>query len=338
MQQNWSIRSRAHECALTGRPFEDGEIFHTAIYFDPEENGYVRKDVCREAWKDQVAKQKPVASWKTMYQKVIAEARPEIAPKESAMELLQRFIEEGDPMTENARYILALMLERKRQITQTAEKEVEGNKMLFYENKKTGEIFIVRDPELRLDEVAQIQEEVATILAFGGPAAEAAKAVGVTLTPHGVVPAPDANAAGGDAAAAAHAEESAAAEAAPATAESAAPEGDAAAAGPAPAPDTDAGPAPAPDAAAAIAPETGADSGASPLPEENPAPAAAEAEAGGAAAADDAATSDDKASLEEDFATAQLEEAPPAEQPAAPEGAPSADGPAEEDQEQPPST
>jgi hypothetical protein len=50
------------------------------------------------------------------------------------------------------------MLERKRQIVQTAEKEVDGAKMLFYENKKTGEIFIVRDPELRLDEIAQMQD------------------------------------------------------------------------------------------------------------------------------------------------------------------------------------
>jgi len=145
--------------------------------------------VCNEAWKQEIEERKPVASWKTIYQKVIVEAKPEIAPKESAQELLQRFIEEGDPMTENARYILALMLERKRQIVQTAEKEVDGAKMLFYENKKTGEIFIVRDPELKLDEVAQIQEEVATILAFGGPAVEAAKAVGVTLTVEGVVPA-----------------------------------------------------------------------------------------------------------------------------------------------------
>jgi len=189
MQQNWSIRSRAHECALTGRPFEDGESFHTAIYFDPQENGYIRRDVCNVAWKQELEERKPVASWKTIYQKVIVEAKPEIAPKESAQELLQRFIEEGDPMTENARYILALMLERKRQIVQTAEKEVDGAKMLFYENKKTGEIFIVRDPELKLDEVAQIQEEVATILAFGGPAVEAAKAAGVTLTVDGVVPA-----------------------------------------------------------------------------------------------------------------------------------------------------
>ena len=192
MQQNWSIRSRAHACALTHRPFEDGESFHTTIYFDPEENGYVRRDVCAEAWAQEVEQRKPVAAWKTVYSKVLAEAKPEIAPKESAQALLQRFIEEGDPRTENARYILALMLERKRQLTQTAEKEVDGAKMLFYENRKTGEIFIVRDPELKLDEIADMQDEVATLLAFGGPAADAAKAVGVTLTVDGVVPTPDA--------------------------------------------------------------------------------------------------------------------------------------------------
>lgn len=189
MQQNWHIRSRAHACAVTERPFEDGETFHTAIYFDPDLNEYARRDICAEAWPQEREQRKPIASWKTVYVRVEPDTKPEIAPKESALELLQRFIEEGDPKTENARYILALMLERKRQIVQTAEKEVDGNKMLFYENKKTGEIFIVRDPDLLLDEVVQIQEEVATILAFGGPAAEAAKAVGVTLTVDGVVPA-----------------------------------------------------------------------------------------------------------------------------------------------------
>lgn len=192
MQQNWSIRSRAHECALTGRPFEDGETFHTAIHFDPKENGYVRRDVCAEAWPQEQELHPHVAAWKTVYQKVIVETKPEIAPKESAQDLLQRFIEEGDPKTEDARYILALMLERKRLLVQTAEKEVDGNKMLFYENKKTGEIFIVRDPELKLDELAQMQDEVASILAFGGPAADAAKTAGVTLTPDGVVPAAEA--------------------------------------------------------------------------------------------------------------------------------------------------
>jgi len=164
-------------------------VFYTAIWFDPELNEYARRDVCTDAWKQEQETRKPIASWRSIYRKAEVEAKPEIAPKASAQELLQRFIEEGDPKTENARYILALMLERKRQLVQTAEKEIDGNKMLFYENKKTGEIFIVRDPELLLEEVVQIQDEVATILAFGGPAAEAAKAVGVTLTVDGVVPA-----------------------------------------------------------------------------------------------------------------------------------------------------
>ena len=185
MIQNWSIRSRAPHCALSERPFAEGEVFHTAIYFDPEANGYVRRDVAIDVWAQEIAERKPIAYWRTTYTPHVAEAKPEVTSKESAMALLQRFIEEDDPMTENARYILALMLERKRILSPTATKEVDGNKMLFYENKKTGEVFIVRDPELRLDELAAVQDEVAMLLGFGGPAAEAAKAAGMKFTADG---------------------------------------------------------------------------------------------------------------------------------------------------------
>lgn len=185
MIQNWSIRSRATHCALSERPFAEGEVFHTAIYFDPEANGYVRRDVAIDVWAQEIAERKPIAYWRTTYTPHVAEAKPEVTSKESAMALLQRFIEEDDPMTENARYILALMLERKRILSPTATKEVDGNKMLFYENKKTGEVFIVRDPELRLDELATLQDEVAMLLGFGGPAAEAAKAAGMKFTADG---------------------------------------------------------------------------------------------------------------------------------------------------------
>lgn len=187
MIQNWSIRTRSHQCALTGRPFEEGEVFHTAIYFDPETSGYMRRDVALDAWAQETAERKPLAYWRTLYTPNVVEERPEVASKESAMNLLQRFIEEGDPATENARYILALMLERKRILTPTAAKETEQGRMLFYENKKTSEVFVIRDPELHLDELAQVQDEVATLLGFGGPAAEAAKAVGMKITSEGKV-------------------------------------------------------------------------------------------------------------------------------------------------------
>jgi hypothetical protein len=185
MIQNWSIRSRSHHCALSERPFVEGETFHTAIYFDTKTGDYLRRDVGLDSWKQELSERKPVAYWKTLYSPTITEQKPEVTSKESAMALLQRFIEEGDPSTENARYILALMLERKRILSNTATKEVDGQRMLFYENKKTGEVFIVRDPELRLNELAELQDEVAMLLGFGGPAAEAAKLAGMSFTPEG---------------------------------------------------------------------------------------------------------------------------------------------------------
>lgn len=185
MIQNWSIRSRAHQCAHSGRAFAEGDVFHTAIYFDPETGGYLRRDVSLAAWKDELAERTPIAYWRTTYSPQIVEQRPEVTSKESAMALLQRFVEEDEPQTEDARYILALMLERKRILAPTATKETEQGKMLFYENKKTSEVFMIRDPELRLDELAQMQDEVAMLLGFGGPAAEAAKTVGMKFTPDG---------------------------------------------------------------------------------------------------------------------------------------------------------
>ena len=185
MIQNWSIRSRSHHCALSERPFVEGETFHTAIYFDTKTGDYLRRDVGLDSWKQELSERKPIAYWKTLYSPTITEQKPEVTSKESAMALLQRFIEEGDPGTENARYILALMLERKRILSNTATKEVDGQRMLFYENKKTSEVFIVRDPELRLNELAALQDEVAMLLGFGGPAAEAAKMAGMSFTPEG---------------------------------------------------------------------------------------------------------------------------------------------------------
>ncbi|SKA85314.1 hypothetical protein SAMN02745166_01131 [Prosthecobacter debontii] len=185
MIQNWSIRSRSHQCALSGRPFQEGEVFHTAIYFDPETNGYLRRDVGLDSWKEELSQRTPVAYWRTTYTPQINEPKPEVTSKESAMALLQRFIEEDEPQTENARYILVLMLERKRILSPTATKETEHGRMLFYENKKTSEVFMVRDPDLHLHELAQVQDEVATLLGFGGPAADAAKAVGMKFTPDG---------------------------------------------------------------------------------------------------------------------------------------------------------
>jgi hypothetical protein len=69
------------------------------------------------------------------------------------------------------------MLERKRIL---AERDVQlrpdGLKVRIYEHKKTGEIFTIPDPGLRLDEVAAVQEEVNELLGIPSRNAAAAPA------------------------------------------------------------------------------------------------------------------------------------------------------------------
>ena len=37
----------------------------------------------------------------------------------------------------------------------------------IYEHTKTGEVFVIPDPQLRLDQIEQVQQEVAALLAPG---------------------------------------------------------------------------------------------------------------------------------------------------------------------------
>ncbi len=188
MPQIWNIKSRSHECARSGRPFAEGEVFHTAIYFDTETGEFIRRDVSLDAWQEETAERTPYSYWRAEYIKPeTTKPAVEISGREGPENLLRRLVEEDNQRTENARYILALMLERKKLLAPREVKEGENGRMLFYEQRKTGEVFIIRDPELRLNEIESVQDEVATLLGFGGPAAEAAAAVGMEITPDGKV-------------------------------------------------------------------------------------------------------------------------------------------------------
>ena len=70
------------------------------------------------------------------------------------------------PEHARAAYILALMLERKRLLRPTGNHadEAAQRRLLFYEHARTGETFVVVDPALRLDQIEEVQREVADLL------------------------------------------------------------------------------------------------------------------------------------------------------------------------------
>jgi hypothetical protein len=191
INENWNIRSRSHVCAHTGEPFTDGETFYTALFEDPGTNELVRRDYSLGSWDQVRGELQPFSFWKSIYEAPHTDAKPEVMEKEGAEDLLRRLIEEDDIGTENTRYILAVMLERKRLLKQTATRDTEDASFLIYENPKTGEVLIVRDPDLRLDQVEAVQREVVLMLGYGAKANE-----GVASEPQessAAAPAPDTN-------------------------------------------------------------------------------------------------------------------------------------------------
>jgi hypothetical protein len=89
-------------------------------------------------------------------------------PKENAEQLFRRLVAAGDSANANACYVLAAMLERKRILKQIQTEERDRGRVLIYEQAKTGDIFVVPDPQLRLDELEDVQREVAGLMTHGG--------------------------------------------------------------------------------------------------------------------------------------------------------------------------
>lgn len=172
LHEPWSIKSRAHCCAVSEQHFEDGESFYTAIFPDPESSGYLRKDFSIEAWEQRAEEEgTPFSFWKSTYHAPVKEEEVEVT-EESPEDLLRRLIEEDEEHTENARYILAVMLERKKQLVEADSQPTATGIIRIYEHRKSGDVFIVKDPNIPLDEVEQVQQEVATLLENGGRAPE----------------------------------------------------------------------------------------------------------------------------------------------------------------------
>jgi hypothetical protein len=173
LPESWHIRSRARACAATERPFEDGEAIVTALFPDPESSGYLRKDFALDAWQGRGEDDaKAFSFWKAVYHAPVAGEKPDAFKKESPEDLLRRLVEEEEDHTENVRYILAVMLERKKVLRETDTQRTPSGILRVYEHRKLGDVFIVRDPNLPLDRIDQVQQEIFELLESGGRQAE----------------------------------------------------------------------------------------------------------------------------------------------------------------------
>ena len=161
MNQDWTIQHRSDRCAATGRPFEPGEHFHTLLFYDKD--GYRREDLSEEAFKVRNDNVQPYSMWRAKFEPPPPPA-PEAIGRQTAEDLLRRYMDEPSPQHTAARYLLAAMLERKKLLKEVETRREDGAVTRIFEHTKTGEVFIVPDPQLRLDQIESVQEEVSALL------------------------------------------------------------------------------------------------------------------------------------------------------------------------------
>jgi hypothetical protein len=200
----WNIQNRAHACQSCGQAFADQQVYHTLLF--DEKQHYRRLDICEPCWQGQYSQGASdrrgfVSRWCGIYEAPPV-ARPDPIQKETAESLLRKLLELNDPKHAAATYILAVMLERKRLLKVKEQLVREGQRTFIYEHPRTGDLFTIADPNLQLNQLDAVHQDVAGLLEHGLnppapdaseglPAASAATAPEAnTEAPASLVPAP----------------------------------------------------------------------------------------------------------------------------------------------------
>ncbi len=164
----WNIQPRASACEACGRAFADKDVYHTLLFEEQEQ--LRRFDVCRACWRAQYSNGATERKGFVSYWQGVYEAPPppsEPIRRETAESLLRKLIELNDPRYAPASFILAVMLERKRVLKIKEQIIREGRRTFVYEQRHTGDLFTIPDPDLKLDQLEEVQRTVAALLEQG---------------------------------------------------------------------------------------------------------------------------------------------------------------------------
>ena len=163
MSQEWNIRSRGHICSLCQKPLVDKAPVISALREVP--NGYERFDCHPECWKTAERDWEPFSVWDGVYFAPVREEKKEPLKKEDAGELLRQLVTLDDPAMQNVVYVLAVMLERSKILVERDAKTLDdGTIRRVYEDRRQCDTFVILDPRIRLENIAEVQQQVVALL------------------------------------------------------------------------------------------------------------------------------------------------------------------------------
>jgi hypothetical protein len=158
---DYQIQSSTRRCAVTGRELQPGERYYSVLL---EEGGsFVRKDYSREAWTGPPPG--AFSFWQGRLPTGTAPRRPPI-DDDLLVECFTRLEGELEPNRLSFRFVLALLLIRRKRFRLEDTRKLGGQEVLAVRCTRSGTRHEVLDPGLSDGELESVQEDVFRVLGW----------------------------------------------------------------------------------------------------------------------------------------------------------------------------
>jgi hypothetical protein len=169
----WKIAKAGPGCCLCNVPFAEGQSYFSALIQTPE--ALNRQDYCQSCFQERrpenvyyfwqtTQPNADEAEGKNRRQRVIVDV-------EYVYEFFKRLEGDNAPQRVAFRYILALMLTRKKWLVADGKKkDSSGVEINIFKEKRGGQSHLVLEPSLSEEEVTNVSAELGVLLGLSAPA------------------------------------------------------------------------------------------------------------------------------------------------------------------------
>ena len=156
----WNVARGGRHCCKCEKEFREEEVYFSALW--EHEDSYERKDYCAECW-PQVERSDAFCFWRT--RRPASEAPQKMLVDDDVIyDFFQRLAEEESEAKRNFRYVLGLLLMRRKLLRLVDIRSGSDKEMLVLKNRKDGLVFEVPDPALTQMQIEEVTEQLTAVL------------------------------------------------------------------------------------------------------------------------------------------------------------------------------
>lgn len=154
-----SVQGPTHCCAQTGRTLRPGESYFAVLRDTP--TGLIRADYAADSWHG--PPDDSFSFWKARVPQPNRPKQPQV-DNEAALQCFLNLENNSDVTKQQFRYILGLLLARRRVLKLVEIDTVPDGEFLVLQSSRAGSRYRVRNPNVSADQLAAIEEQVAAFL------------------------------------------------------------------------------------------------------------------------------------------------------------------------------